>query len=237
MTDAQAALREVRDLLAPQCEKHGIQLKLDMHGARHVPRRPAAAQASPHQPDSKCRREHRVATAGSRCGPAQHRARSAGITKKSSSWKPLTTARASRPTCKSACLIRSFSTKDTGTGLGPSIAARIVEKHGGPLEFQTQPHSGTTFGIILPAAIPNMANKAKILLIEDDPSALAALERVLREEDYQVTAMPRGDTGLARARDQPFDARDQRFPAARPQRAGPGPRNCTYSSRACRSSS
>lgn len=45
-----------------------------------------------------------------------------------------------------------FSTKATGTGLGLSISARILEKHGGALEFQTQVDYGTTFGIILPAA-------------------------------------------------------------------------------------
>src|ERR1051325_3603083 len=36
-----------------------------------------------------------------------------------------------------------FSTKETGTGLGLAIAARIVGKHGGALEFQTQPNRGT----------------------------------------------------------------------------------------------
>lgn len=42
-----------------------------------------------------------------------------------------------------------FTTKDFGTGLGLPIAARIVEKHQGALQYQTQPDSGTTFGIIL----------------------------------------------------------------------------------------
>jgi signal transduction histidine kinase len=45
-----------------------------------------------------------------------------------------------------------FSTKESGTGLGLAIAARIVEKHGGALEFQTQLNHGTTFGIVLPEA-------------------------------------------------------------------------------------
>jgi signal transduction histidine kinase len=44
-----------------------------------------------------------------------------------------------------------FTTKETGTGLGLSISARILEKHGGALEFQTLVNRGTTFGIILPA--------------------------------------------------------------------------------------
>lgn len=43
-----------------------------------------------------------------------------------------------------------FSTKETGTGLGLSTAARIVEKHGGLLQYHTRVGHGTTFGIILP---------------------------------------------------------------------------------------
>lgn len=45
-----------------------------------------------------------------------------------------------------------FTTKDLGTGLGLPIAARIVEKHQGALQYQTQMDRGTTFGIILPRA-------------------------------------------------------------------------------------
>lgn len=43
-----------------------------------------------------------------------------------------------------------FTTKEAGTGLGLCIAARIVEKHGGALQYQTQVNRGTTFGIVLP---------------------------------------------------------------------------------------
>jgi signal transduction histidine kinase len=45
-----------------------------------------------------------------------------------------------------------FTTKEAGTGLGLCIAARIVEKHGGALQYQTQVNRGTTFGIVLPRA-------------------------------------------------------------------------------------
>jgi nitrogen regulation protein NR(I) len=45
----------------------------------------------------------------------------------------------------------------------------------------------------------------KILLIEDDLSASDALQRVLRDEDYSVTVIARGDTGLAEARQKNFD--------------------------------
>ncbi|MCX6905028.1 MAG: ATP-binding protein [Verrucomicrobia bacterium] len=43
-----------------------------------------------------------------------------------------------------------FSTKENGTGLGLAIAARIVEKHGGLLRYQTELGQGTTFEIVLP---------------------------------------------------------------------------------------
>lgn len=46
-----------------------------------------------------------------------------------------------------------FSTKENGTGLGLAIAARIVDKHDGALVFETQQGHGTTFGIVLPAAV------------------------------------------------------------------------------------
>jgi signal transduction histidine kinase len=45
-----------------------------------------------------------------------------------------------------------FTTKEKGTGLGLPIAARIVEKHGGVIQYRTQPNRGTTFSIVLPAA-------------------------------------------------------------------------------------
>lgn len=43
-----------------------------------------------------------------------------------------------------------FTTKENGSGLGLSIAAQIIQKHGGELRYQTIVNHGTTFGIILP---------------------------------------------------------------------------------------
>ncbi|HEV2207450.1 MAG TPA: ATP-binding protein [Verrucomicrobiae bacterium] len=43
-----------------------------------------------------------------------------------------------------------FTTKEGGTGLGLAIAARIVEKHGGMLRYETEEGRGTTFEIVLP---------------------------------------------------------------------------------------
>jgi signal transduction histidine kinase len=45
-----------------------------------------------------------------------------------------------------------FTTKEQGTGLGLPIAARIVEKHGGLIQYRTEVGHGTTFSILLPRA-------------------------------------------------------------------------------------
>jgi nitrogen regulation protein NR(I) len=50
-----------------------------------------------------------------------------------------------------------------------------------------------------------MSSAAKILLIEDDGSAAAALGRVLADEGYVVESEGRGDAGLARAQGDVFD--------------------------------
>jgi DNA-binding NtrC family response regulator len=47
--------------------------------------------------------------------------------------------------------------------------------------------------------------KPRILLIEDDPSTAAALQKVMMAEGYEVSVSSRGDEGLLRARSQPFD--------------------------------
>jgi signal transduction histidine kinase len=44
-----------------------------------------------------------------------------------------------------------FSTKGDGTGLGLAIASRIIDKHGGNLEFDTELGKGTIFRIVLPS--------------------------------------------------------------------------------------
>ena len=46
-----------------------------------------------------------------------------------------------------------FTTKASGTGLGLAIAERIAQKHGGGLQFRTQVGRGTTFSVVLPAAV------------------------------------------------------------------------------------
>ncbi|MBP1738868.1 MAG: integral rane sensor signal transduction histidine kinase, partial [Deltaproteobacteria bacterium] len=45
-----------------------------------------------------------------------------------------------------------FTTKEEGFGLGLSIAARIVEEHGGRLDLESGKGQGAEFSLILPVA-------------------------------------------------------------------------------------
>lgn len=54
-----------------------------------------------------------------------------------------------------------FTTKETGTGLGLPIAARILEKHGGLLQYRTRPGQGTTFGVVLPLDNEETTDRAR----------------------------------------------------------------------------
>lgn len=45
-----------------------------------------------------------------------------------------------------------FTTKRQGTGLGLAISKRIIEAHGGVLQVESSPDSGTLFRVVLPAA-------------------------------------------------------------------------------------
>lgn len=51
-----------------------------------------------------------------------------------------------------------FSTKDGGTGLGLAIAARIVERHGGLMQFSSRKDRGATFSVVLPISKEHVAN-------------------------------------------------------------------------------
>jgi signal transduction histidine kinase len=53
-----------------------------------------------------------------------------------------------------------YTTRKNGTGLGLAISARIVEEHGGRMEFTCPPGGGTIFSVSLPIALSRPAAQA-----------------------------------------------------------------------------
>jgi len=57
-----------------------------------------------------------------------------------------------------------FTTKGQGTGLGLSLAKRIVEAHGGRIEVSSKPGTGTSFTICLPVEHPASTTPSDLVL-------------------------------------------------------------------------
>jgi signal transduction histidine kinase len=147
---AEPLLCEVRQLFMPQCEKQGIDLKVETaNGTRFL--------ADPQQMKQVLiNLIQNAADSIVKDGTITLRARpdTARLARHSSETVVIEvqdTGPGIPPAVQRRLFDPFFSTKEGGTGLGLSIAAQIVNNHGGKLEFQTQPSAGTTFAIILPA--------------------------------------------------------------------------------------
>lgn len=110
-----------------------------------------------------------------------------------------------------------FTTKELGkgTGLGLSTLAGIVQGHGGAIQVESVPGTGTTFHIYLPAvcakeepAAPPAADTSLdgkgevILLIDDDAGVRLVMDQMLVCHGYQVIVAQDGESGLEEFRGQ-----------------------------------
>jgi CheY-like chemotaxis protein/anti-sigma regulatory factor (Ser/Thr protein kinase) len=117
-----------------------------------------------------------------------------------------------------------FTTKprDQGTGLGLALSAEIVHRYGGDIGFTALSAGGTRFEVRLlpsasqpagrepvmagPAALPALpAQRARVLLVDDEPSLLRAFRRVLAPQHDVVMAMGGQQALDILARDAAFD--------------------------------
>jgi len=151
LSSVNTLLEEVRSLMGEALEKSGVKLVVDVTGDLEVPMDGA------HIKQVLINLVRNAAEATEGAGTVTLRARAAqaplgGQTRPVVILEVHDTGTGMAPEVEKRLFDPFFTTKDTGTGLGLPIAARIVEKHGGTLQYQTQPGRGTTFGVVLPRA-------------------------------------------------------------------------------------
>jgi CheY-like chemotaxis protein len=109
-----------------------------------------------------------------------------------------------------------FSTKGTGRGLGLSATLGIIRQHKGSLHVSSHLGQGSTFQVLLPATLPQVAPPAvdpsteallapvtgTILVIEDEAIVRESLSEALRMIGLQVILAENGQQGLEAFRHQ-----------------------------------
>ena len=77
------------------------------------------------------------------------------------------------------------------TGLGLPVVYGVVEEHGGTIEVESEPGSGTTFQITMPAATDDAAEAAEIPAAVEDPKPSRGGRILVVEDDTSVRSMVR----------------------------------------------
>jgi len=98
-----------------------------------------------------------------------------------------------------------YTTKESGTGLGLSIVMEFTQQSGGSVKVEDSSHGGAKFLLSLPVSaivssgsistgtVPELKNRARILLVDDESSILQLIDKYLSGLGYDIdsTADPR----------------------------------------------
>ena len=108
-----------------------------------------------------------------------------------------------------------FSTKARGRGLGLAAALGVVRAHGGGLDVESAPGSGSTFRVFLPRAVRAVAQPASdvaleawrgsgtALIVDDDAAVANAAARMLRVLGFETIIATGGHEALELHRERP----------------------------------
>jgi PAS domain S-box-containing protein len=104
------------------------------------------------------------------------------------------------------CLEPYFTTKgELSNGLGLGTVYGVTQRHGADLKFDSAPGQGTTVRLVFAVAPGNLAANAEsgrpsrplhILIVDDDPLVIDALQDVLRSDGHAVAAAGNGQAGI-----------------------------------------
>jgi signal transduction histidine kinase/ActR/RegA family two-component response regulator/PAS domain-containing protein len=105
------------------------------------------------------------------------------------------------------CLEPFFSTKgEQGTGLGLALVYGVMQRHGGEIDIQSTPGTGTTVRLCFAVAHEQNPATAEpgievpsgldILLVDDDPILLRTLSEVLEHDGHNIVATDSGQEGI-----------------------------------------
>ena len=110
-----------------------------------------------------------------------------------------------------------FTTKpDRGTGLGLSVARRIILNHDGEIVVESRPGEGATFTIRLPvsgisgrdakqSAAPGSSAKLSILVVDDEEEVGSVLNELLSDEGHLVRVANDGSKAISMLEKHRFD--------------------------------
>ena len=114
-----------------------------------------------------------------------------------------------------------FTTKKVGqgTGLGLSVCHGIIAEHEGRIYAESKLHRGATFIVELPVVTrleqPELTEpedeeyqqvtKARILIVDDDPTILDFLNHVLTGEGYEIETVDNADDALEKVKSKRYN--------------------------------